>query len=94
MGIDPYKKIRPEVLPADSEVSRLISRHNRAVSAADRMEGLMADWTAGSLPSLSVDEVSGTRDDIARERKIAEQTADELDRRGYDPRDHRSGRRL
>jgi hypothetical protein len=93
MGTDPYRKIRPDVLPADSEVSSLISRHNGAANAADRMEGLMADWTAGNLPSLSMDEVSGTREDIARERRIAEQTADELDRLGYDPHDYRWGRR-
>jgi hypothetical protein len=93
MGTNPYEKIRPDVLPADSEISNLISRHNRAVSAADRMEGLMTDWTAGNLPSLSMDEVSGTREDIARERTIAEQTAGELDRLGYDPHDYRWGRR-
>jgi len=93
MGTDPYKKIRPDMLPADSEISSLISRHNRAVSAADRMDGLMADWTAGNLPSLAMDEVSGTREDIARERRIAQQTADELDRLGYDPHDYRGGQR-
>ena len=93
MGADPYEKIRPDVLPADSEISNLISRHNRAVNAADRMEGLMAGWTDGNLPSLSMDEVSGTREEIARERRIAEQTADQLDRLGYDPHDYRLGRR-
>lgn len=81
MGINPYERYSPDSLPSDPEDSALMGRHNRAVHSARRMEGFLKDWTAGRLPSLDATEVSGVREEIAREWKIAEQTAHELNRR-------------
>lgn len=88
MAADPYEKIHPDVVPCDSEIAHLISRHNRAVSAANRMEGLMERWMAGDLPSVSMDEVSCTREEIAQQWRVAVQIAARLDRLGYDPHDY------
>jgi hypothetical protein len=67
VGIDPYEKIDPAVIPTDSRISGLISRHNRAVSAAKRMENtfgnqddLDREWeiaaeTVGELDNMGYD---------------------------------------
>jgi hypothetical protein len=92
MPNDPNKKIRPDVLPYTSEITRIIGTHNRALDDAKAIEERRDRWVAGELPSVTVDDMSGVQEEIDRQRGIAAASAAKLDRMGYDPDDPYGGR--